>query len=155
MLVSISGCFGKSPVKTGLEGKLLPSFNLLLMDSTTLFNTNDIPEGKPIVLYFFDPDCPYCRAQTEEIITNMKSFMNVRFYIFSSFPFQQIKMYSDHYQLEFYSNIKIGRDSEFFFLNYFKATGVPYVAIYSKTKRLKQVLIGKTSITEIKKIVLE
>jgi hypothetical protein len=36
--------------KTGMEGRLIPSFNLLLVDSATHLNTDDIPTGKPFIV---------------------------------------------------------------------------------------------------------
>src|SRR6267378_1092268 len=91
LFIYLSACSGKPLIKTGLEGKLLPAFNILLMDSATNFNTNNIPYGKPIILLYFSPSCPYCRALTEEIVTDMPSFTNVRFYILTPYPLQQVR----------------------------------------------------------------
>lgn len=153
--VILSGCYAPPPLKIGLEGKLMPSFNLLLMDSTSLLNTSAIPTGNPTVFLLFSPSCHYCRAQTQDIIDEIKSLTNIRFYIFSSFSFDQVKSYNEHYQLNKYKNITVGQDYGSYFENYFKAPGVPYMAIYSKDKRLKQVFVGKVEINEIKQIALE
>ncbi|HEX9512833.1 MAG TPA: thioredoxin fold domain-containing protein [Puia sp.] len=155
LLASLSGCLGKAHEKTGLEGKPLPSFNLFLMDSTTYFNTNSIPTGKPIALFYFSPSCPYCRAQTEEIVEHMKKLKDINFYIFTTAPFTELKSFYDYYQLKKYPNVTVGLDYTSFFGNYFKAQGVPYMAIYNNNKRLKQVLVGKTEISVIKDIALE
>ena len=150
---TLSGCFGRQPtVITGMEGKPLPSFNLLLMDSSTLFNTKNIPSDKPIVFFFFSPTCPYCRAQTEEMIDNIKSLSTIQFYMLSSFPFDDIKKYDEHYQLKKYSNITVGQDYNFYVSNYFKAPGIPYMAIYNKEKKLKQVLMGNVGTDLIRDI---
>ena len=155
LVICLLGCYEIPPVKTGLEGKPLPFFNLLLIDSITHFNTKNIPAGKPTVLFFFSPDCPHCRALTKEIVSDMKTFKNVQFYILTSFPFELLKKYYDHYKLKNYSNITVGQDVASYFANYFKATGVPYIAIYSKEKRLKQVLVGKVSTSRIIDAVLK
>jgi peroxiredoxin len=151
---SLSSCDNKSAVKSEYEGKLLPSFNLLLMDSTTKINTKNIPTGQPIVLFFFSPICPYCRAQTEEIVDNMNTFTNVKFYFLSIFPLEQIKKYYDHYDLQKYHNITVGQDYDIYFGKYFKASGVPYTAIYDKNKKLTQLFIGKMPVSEMKKLAL-
>jgi thiol-disulfide isomerase/thioredoxin len=151
----LAGCFGRKPEKTGLEGKPMPAFNLLLMDSTTRINTSSFPSGEPIVMFFFSPYCPYCRAQTEDIIANMKSFTNIRFYMLTNLPLSQLKHYYNHYRLDKYPNIVVAQDYNSYFVNYFKVTGVPYMAIYSKDKQLKQVLIGKVGTDLIKDIVFE
>ena len=153
VLSGLAGCFNHQPtIKTGFEGKPMPSFNLLLMDSTTLFNTSTIPEGKPIVFFLLNPVCPYCRAETEDMINDMKSLSNIRFYLFSNFSFDMIKQFYDHYQLNKYPNIVVGQDYTAYFGDYYKAPGVPYIAFYRKDKRLNEVLMGKIEINTIKEI---
>ncbi|WP_166437235.1 TlpA family protein disulfide reductase [Niastella caeni] len=152
ILVCLSSCLSKKREKTKLEGKLMPSFNLLLLDSGAHFNTNNIPKGMPIVIFYFSPECPICRAETEEIVTNIKSLANIQFYIITHFPLEQIKIYYDRYKLKKYRNITLGCDYNLDFGNYFKVQRVPYIAIYSNDKRLKQVLTGKVSTDVIKEI---
>jgi len=150
------GC--KSPQSkeiSGHEGKTLPSFELLLMDSITRLNTTNIPSGQPFVLFYFNPFCPYCRLQTKEIIDNIKSLNSIRFYLLSNYSFGNIKDYYNHFHLNQYTNISVGQDNDAYFGNYFKAIYVPYIAIYTKDKRLKQVLVGKVSSSLIKDIALE
>ena len=139
-------------IKTGLEGKLMPSFNLLLMDSTTKLNTQNIPVGESIVLFYFSPKCPYCKAQTEDLIEDIKSLKHIRFYLISNFPFEDIQKYCTRYHLEKYSNIIVASDYEMFFNQYFKAEGLPYLAIYDSDKKLKQVLLGQVKTNLIKNI---
>jgi len=147
-------CAEKRNIKTGLEGKLLPSFNVLLVDSTKL-NTNKLPTDKPIVLFFMSPYCPYCKAQTEEIISEINSLSNIRLYILTSLPFQPLKDYYYHYKLNKYPNIMVAQDFDSDFVNYFKITSVPYIVIYNKNKTLKQVLVGKVGTSLIKDLALQ
>lgn len=156
LLAGMAGCFGKQPtITTGLEGKLMPNFNLLLMDSTTRINTGSIPTGKPVVLFLFSPFCPYCRAQTEEIIHHRESLGDVRLYMISAFHFTTIKSFYDHYQLNKFPNITLGWDDSASFNKYFHAQYIPYLAIYDKDKRLKQVIVGNVRTKEITDVTLK
>lgn len=157
MLLSVAwGCSEQQPaIITGLEGKPLPSFSFLLMDSTKRINTDSILSGKPTVLVYFSPYCPYCRAQTNEIIEGIKSLKNIQFFLLSDFPFNQVKQYYEQYKLSNYPNITVGKDLDSYFTKYFNASAVPYLAIYDADKRLKQVFMGKTEINEIKHVALE
>src|SRR5882757_9947523 len=109
-LISLIGCTSKDPVRNNLKGKKMPSFSLLLADSITYINTADIPSGKAIVLFSFGPSCPYSRAQMEEIIEDMPSLKNIRFYIFTTWPFKEMKKFYSLYHLEKYPNIIVGED---------------------------------------------
>ncbi len=154
-LICLFGCFGKKPENTGLEGKPLPSFNLLLPDSTTYFNTNSISGDRPIVLYYFGPHCPYSHSQMKEIIEDMEILKDIQFYIFTATAFSDMKSFYEYYHLKKYSNIKTGLDYSHFFADYFQAPGVPYIAIYGKNKRLREAFIGKIYAKQIKKIAEE
>jgi thioredoxin-related protein len=148
LLIWLFGCKETPAVKTGLEGKEMPAFNMLLMDSSSQLNTSSIPTGQPTIFFLFEPGCPYCRALTQEIIADTK-LRAIHFYLLSPNAYSQIKQYYDEYQLKKYPNLTVGQDYQSYLMNYFKAPGVPYLAIYGKDKRLKQVIIGKVGTTEI------
>lgn len=150
--ILLTSCYGKEPVKTGKEGKLLPDFSLLLMDSTSIFNTKDIPSGKPFVLFVFGPHCPYSKAQMQAMVDNMGELTNIHFYIFTLAPFNQVKQFADKYQLDKYANVTIGIDTSNIFGQYMSITGVPYLAVYDENKQLKKSFEGNVNIRLIKAI---
>jgi hypothetical protein len=151
IIAILCGCYSKEPEDTGFEGKPMPSFKILLIDSITYMDTKNIPKGKPVVLLYIGTHCPYSRAQIEEIMNEMNSLKNIQFYVFTESPFKELKKLSTHYRLDKYANIKAGYDYTHFFRNHFKITGVPYVAIYGKDKKLKKAFEGKIYSKEIKK----
>ena len=145
-------CSGKKPETTELRGKPMPSFSLLLQDSTTYINTGNIPMGQPVVLFYFGPHCPYSRAQIEAIIDDIAALKKIRIYAFTTWPFSELKEFYRHYQLNKYSNIIVGVDYTNFFGKYFRAQGVPYMAIYGKNRRLNEAFIGKIDADQIRKV---
>jgi len=156
LLVTIlTGCARQAPpVVTGFEGKPLPVFNLLQMDSVTQLNTSNIPTGKPIVLFLFSPYCPYCRAQTEDMVKNVEKIKNIQVYMLSEFPFATLRDYYEQYHLAQYSNITVLQDYGAYFAKYYKVPGVPFIAVYNNDKILKEVLLGNVGVKSIKEAVL-
>lgn len=155
LFVGVRGCFQNQPtVHTEMEGKPIPSFKLLSVDSTGQINTDNIT-SYPIVLFYFSPNCPYCRAQTETIVKNIQSLKQIQFYFFSNFPLTPIRNFSEKYQLNKFENIVVGQDYENFFGDHFKTPGVPYMAVYGKNKLLKQVLIGTVNPSLLKDIAFQ
>ena len=140
----IASCYSKQPENSGLKGQPLPSFTLLLADSATYVNTHNVVPGKPTALFLFGPHCPYSRAQMEGIIDNIKMLKDIQFYIFTTTAFSEMKSFYNHFNLDKYQNIKVGIDTSGFFQDYFKVTGVPYISIYGKDKKLKESFSGKT-----------
>jgi len=152
IIIQLCSCNNRAPLHTGLEGNPLPSFNLLLHDSTTYINTGNTPAEKPVVLFYFSPECPYCRAQMDEIIQNNESMKNIQFYIFTTWPFAEMREFYKHYRLDKYSNMVVGVDYTNFFKYHFKVVGIPYMAIYKKDKNLKEAYLGNINSSQIKRV---
>jgi hypothetical protein len=146
----LTSCFSKQPEKTGFEGEILPSFNLIMIDSNRI-NTKDLEIGSSFVFVYYSPSCPYSKAQIAEITDNIELFKSSQFYFITPYPFQQMKSIYEEFELKNYSNIKMGCDSADSFGDHFKVQGFPYIAFYDKRKKLEKVFMGKTSSSDIKK----
>jgi len=148
-----------APAKDSLPAYLkypkLPAFNILEMDSVTVFNTYNIPAGKPIALMLFSPDCKHCKRTINALLKGIDSIKNVQFYLVTgSHSMTDIrKVYKEHH-LEDYKNFqKMGRDYEFFYLSYYGTKFVPDVALYDEHKKLIKLIEGETTATEIYKAI--
>ncbi|WP_205513196.1 TlpA family protein disulfide reductase [Longitalea arenae] len=152
IIACLAGCFGAEPQKTGKEGQPMPEFSLLLTDSLTVLNTGNISTGKPVVLFYFSPYCPYCKVLTEEIIEEIDELKNIQFYFVSIYPISDLKLYYNYFKLAKFPNITIGQDIAQFVSTYFQMPGVPYTAIYGKDKKLNNAFIGKLSANQLKRV---
>lgn len=127
----------------------IPDFNILLTDSATVFNTAKVPVGKPIVFIFFGADCEHCQEQTNELLKNIDALNMVMFYFVSIDPIDKIKIFQEHYKLERYPNILIGRDYAFSFPKFFEVNTTPFTAIYDKHQKLKVIIKGEAEVSKI------
>jgi len=142
-------------VKTGMEGRPLPSFNLLLADSVTFLNTENIPGGSPLIAIGFAPSCKHCQAETWDILQHLDSLKNSRILFITSYPFGEMKLFYQYFKLAGHPNIIMGRDTGDFFLRYFRATGVPYTTVYDSKKRLKLAMQSQAHASDLIKAVAE
>ena len=117
----------------------LPSFGMLLMDSTTLLKEEEIPMGKPIVLLYFRPDCPHCQKETQAFIDHSESLKHVQVYLLTNAPFEDIRTFYNHFQLANYKNFTVGKDYNHSFYNAFKPKVVPFLAVYDRNKKLVKI----------------
>jgi thioredoxin-related protein len=138
LLISVigAGCHAGSK-RSGGDEKIFPEFKVLLADSATYINTRDIPEGKQVVLIYFNPRCSYCRHQVAEITQHIEELKNIRFYIVANFPLSEMKRFIRESQASRYQNITIGFDPSNHLAGYFKTRRGPCMAIYGREKRLK------------------
>jgi thiol-disulfide isomerase/thioredoxin len=154
-IVTLTGCFGTTPQKTGKEGKPIPEFSMLLTDSTTRIHTANIPAGRPFVLFYFSPYCPHCKKQTKRIVEDMDRLKDIHFYFISSFPLAAVKGFYKEYQLAKYPNITTGLDSARFIHDYFEIPGFPYIAVYGSNKKLNKTFLGEIYSSQLIKVAEE
>jgi thiol-disulfide isomerase/thioredoxin len=140
------------PVYSGREGEFLPDVNLLLIDSVTHMNIADIPAGKPIVLFYFGPYCPYCQAEIESITKHIESLRDVQIYLITAYSYAELKSFYNRNMLGNYHNIKAGIDYNYKFGKYFNTSVVPCTAIYNAKGKLNSVYLGALKYDQVKTI---
>lgn len=153
VLIYLPACIERPSMRTGMEGSVVPSFNLLLLDGKR-FNTSSIPAGKPIVLFYFTPNCPFCRAQMKEIVDEIESLRGIIVCAITTGPYSDARKFYDYYKLARYRNIIVAGDLEFYFEKYFKIDRVPYLVIYDEERKMKQAILGKTDVRILKDIAI-
>jgi len=151
ILVLLGSCNDKKPVNTGLEGKPMPSFNLILLDNKSVINTTDIPSGQPLVFFLFSPHCPYSKKQMDNIMANINELKNVHIYIITPFPYNDMKTAYEKYQIPEHQSLTMAIDQNNFFGHFMGAYGFPYLAIYDKKKVLVKAFLGETDSQIIKR----
>jgi thiol-disulfide isomerase/thioredoxin len=153
-LLFLSGC-STSPVleavKTGKEGKTIPSISILLPDSLHYYNTKDIQAGKPTLVFYFSPGCPYCRLETRRIVNNMNKLKEIRF-LFISNSFNLLNKFYKEFDIEKHKNIILGFDIKHEVSRYYnyKSSKVPFLAFYGKNNTLDQSFNGLMGIDQIR-----
>jgi thiol-disulfide isomerase/thioredoxin len=148
LLLLFSSCFSKLKKKENF-----PSFNILLLDSVTLFNTQNIPEGRPFIIVFFSPDCEHCQKETADLLENMNLLRKVNFYFITIESMDRMKVFYYYYKLYRYPNITLGRDYTYFFPSHFSGVVPPYSVIYDQYKRLRAVFKGETMTSQFAAII--
>lgn len=129
----------------------LPEFKIRLLDSVTVFNTRDIPKGKPTLLVLFDPDCKHCQALMPTLLNKMDSLKNIQFYFItmSNYKLPMDKFYAE-FKLGSYPNIKrVGRDYQMFFLDYYGVRHFPSFVMYDKKKKFVHYFEGNVTVKEL------
>lgn len=163
-LIFIVSCYQiNRPIKTGMEGKLMPPFDLFVTDTGRTFyfqfsgntiqpfiiNTSNISVGKPAVLYHFRPDCEYSGAQMAKITASMSELKDIRFYVLSE-SCCGLKEFYTRYKLYNYPNIITAIDFEHTFSRHFESDVVPYIAVYGADMKLNAAFRGVVNAWQIK-----
>lgn len=138
--------------KTGMEGKPIPAFAIQLLDSISYIHSEDIPRNKKLVLFYFSPTCPYCRAQMRDMVNNIERFKDEQLYILTDANLSSIKIFAKYFDLENYQNVIIGRDTGGVIQQNYGLMSVPFTAYFDKNKNLKVAYSGRINSNSLLKI---
>ncbi|MFT3936024.1 MAG: thioredoxin [Chitinophagaceae bacterium] len=109
----------------------IPEFDLLQVDSSThITKANITPKHKTIIM-FFSPECSHCQHQTEDMIAGMDSLKDVQIVMATYQPFEQMVEFNQKYGIDKFPNIKMGRDTKYFFPPFYRMKSLPHLALYS------------------------
>lgn len=128
----------------------IPSFDIQLLDSTTLIHAEDIPAGKPIVMVYFRPDCPHCQLETRNLIKSISQLKNSRIYFLTAAELRDARGYAHNFRLDQYPDIiTIGKDHEHSFAKIFHPSSIPFLALYDSQKKLIRIYHGEVPVTNL------
>lgn len=147
--IIVVGCHQARENKALAGIKALPHFSLLALDSSHIVNSEQIPTGHPCVFFYFDPECPHCQQETEDIVRHQGQLKNVRFYFLSNAGMKEIGRFCQHYQLDKLPNIFVGVDYQYSFFNVFLPSTIPYMVVYNDRKMLSVVYNGEAEISSL------
>jgi len=118
----MSAPFRKNPV--------IPSFDLLRPDSSSHLTKADISAKHKTLLMFFSPECTHCQHQTEDMLAAIDSLKDIQIVMATYQPFEEMVAFNQKYEIEKYSNIKLGRDTKYFLPPYYRMKSLPFLALY-------------------------
>ncbi|MBE7174422.1 MAG: redoxin domain-containing protein [Williamsia sp.] len=138
-----------SLMKAGyLRFPTIPPFTLLKADSTSL-TRDDLARHKKTIVMYFSPSCDHCKHQTKDLLDNMDKFKDVEILMASYQPMEEIQAFYNDFHLENYPNIKIGRDTKYFFVPFYKMNNLPFMALYNNKGKLLTTFEGTTKIDKL------
>lgn len=130
----------------------IPSFEILLKDGT-VFNTDSIPAGQPVVMIFFSTDCSKCRMFVRELQSNYAPLKDTRIYMATPMNMDGALIFAHDVGLDFFKNITWGVDHQNFVKPYYDISGLPAVVVYDSNKQFVQRFNGEFTAGEVIKSV--
>ncbi len=113
-----------------ISNPAIPPFTILTTDSAS-FTQKDLPQGQPVVIIYFSPDCSHCQYEAKQIVQHMEALNHVFFVWVSYHPMDEIKQFDTLYGLNKFPNVKMGRDLKYFIPSYYKVAFTPFIAVYN------------------------
>jgi thiol-disulfide isomerase/thioredoxin len=149
-LVMATGVFAQSDSLKApyLRFPVIPPFTLLKIDSSKL-TRDDLKKNKKTMIMYFSPDCDHCKHQTDSLLASINKFQDVQILMATYQPFEEMQSFYKDYKIASYSNIKMGRDSQFFFPPFYKIANLPFMILYNNKGKLLTTFEGTTPISKL------
>lgn len=107
----------------------LPDFNFQAADGSTVSKTN-LVNGKPLIVFYFDPSCDHCQAQAQTVKENAAKFGDVNMIWVSWSEHNENKAFYDQY-LSKIKNAIVCKDHNFRFDSWFGYSEVISIYCYN------------------------
>ncbi|QES89034.1 TlpA family protein disulfide reductase [Rhizosphaericola mali] len=132
------------------KDKNMPTFQVLLTDSTWYSNTTN-NHNQPTLIIYFNPDCDHCQHMAASFEKDMDAFKNVNL-LWTTYlaPLDELKNFSHSYNLDKYPNVYFGKDPNYAIPAFFRVEYTPFVALYDKNNKLVHTWTLNVSADEIK-----
>lgn len=140
-------------LRTGFEGRPIPSFMIQRPFSQLALNTTEILPGSPFIIIGFLPYCPHCKKEIADLIQHIQQFQTTRIFLITPFPDSSLAQFAQQFKLYKYPNITLGIDKKNTFLTFLKINKVPCTAIYDAHRRLSQVISGPADVTALIRLI--
>jgi thioredoxin-related protein len=115
-----------------------------------VFDINEVPKGKPIILIYFDPDCDHCQKLMSEMFKKINQFKKAEIVLATFKPVTELDSFYKKYNVSKHPNVKMGTENVTYYLRlYYDVTTLPFTALYDKKGNLNYSYRKETSVDDL------
>lgn len=126
----------------------IPEFSLLQVDSSSLFSKGDMKQ-QPTIIMYFSPTCDHCLKQWDDMVQFKDQLKDIQIVMATYEQFDEMKDFYQKKQVAAYPNIKMGRDTKFTLVPFYRMRSLPYQALYDKNGKLITTFEGNVTIQKL------
>ncbi|WP_341834941.1 redoxin domain-containing protein [Chitinophaga pollutisoli] len=102
-----------------------------------VFTKNDLPKGKPTMVFLFSVECDHCAHMTEDILKNIDKFKKANILMVTPFKLERMKAWYDQYKIGNYPNIIMAAEPTRQIVYYYDLQNFPGIYLYNKKGQLE------------------
>jgi len=115
-----------------------PVFALQSLEGKEVSSADYRKNGKYTIIMYFSPTCSHCRAQTEQITSNMKLFGKANWLFVSAYSIPEIRQFITDMGLAPFKSISLVHDPSFGLGGFFDLDQIPGIFVYGPDGNLKK-----------------
>lgn len=114
----------------------VPAFRMALSNGKS-FHASSLPQGKPIIVIYFSPECDHCQVLMKEWFKRSGDFRKASVAMITFLPLSNVALFEKEFKTKQHGNIFTGTEGTGFFVrNYYKVLDMPFVALHDKNGNL-------------------
>lgn len=111
-------------------GKLIPNFKFTDISGKAVTPAN-LPLGKPVIVFYFDPDCDHCQLESKWVSEQKQLFKGITLLFVSWGEMDALKAFPEKHLPGVTGNLYITKDEEYRFDEYFGYSEVLSIYVYN------------------------
>lgn len=125
----------------------IPELYLIQVDSAVLRKEN--LKQQPTIIMFFSPTCDHCIHQWEDMEKHKEQLKDIQIVMATYEQFELMAEFYKDRKVAGYPNIKMGRDTDFKLVPFYRMRNLPYQALYDKDGKLITTFEGNVKIEKL------
>jgi thioredoxin-related protein len=132
-----------------VKNPTIPAFNIIKLPDSTGFTNNDLQKKKPLILFFFNPDCEHCQDATKNMKAKIDRLKGAQIVMISMLDYKIVEKFYTTYEIAEYPTITMAWASTGFFLSFYKIHSIPAIYVYDKKGNFIKNFKGSMPVEEI------
>jgi thioredoxin-related protein len=132
-----------------IQNPTIPAFDIVKLPDSTFFTNRDLKKKKPVILFFFNPDCEHCQNATKNLTAKIEQLKDVQIIMISMLDYKIISKFYTDYKIADFPNIRMAWAFTGFFLSFYKIHTIPAIYVYDKNGNFLKNYKGSMPVEEI------
>ena len=142
-------CMSTLTVHAQGKAAKLPPFTIKQADGS-LYKAENLPHGKPVLLFYFSPDCDHCVTLMNDFFKKTEAFKKASIVMITYLPVERVVQFNDEHKTKRFSNLVIGTEGfSFFVRNYYHLMEMPFAALHDKNGNMVKSYTRKIPLDEL------
>ena len=82
----------------------------MVLKNGQVYKAENLPLGKPILIFYFSPECEECHSVLEEVLDRIVEFKSASIAMITYLSVESVAKYVDDNELEKYPDIVVGTE---------------------------------------------
>lgn len=101
-----------------------------------IITEKDFPKDKPLLLYYFAPDCGHCKISGKELGKSLAEYPDVEIWMISVYPDHEVKQYLINSGLYPAKKLLVMQDNLHKMHDWFDFDSIPLMLLYNTDKKI-------------------